>query len=136
MKSAIELFQIERVSFFDLLDFCRQLIKNQGAGYNVLRYLLHHMNNRVIKEQYHESYKKNYNTGRWEYLGANNWLSNLYLANECLPFDTMPFCSGLRKHVPNISDLLIALDTAGREHEFMARVIKIILNRKGCCIPH
>ena len=91
----------EGYHFFDLLDFCRQLIKNQGAGYNVLRYLLHHMNNRVIKEQYHESYKKNYNTGRWEYLGANNWLSNLYLANECLPFDTMPFCSGLRKYVPN-----------------------------------
>ena len=112
----------EGYHFFDLLDFCRQLIKNQGAGYNVLRYLLHHMNNRVIKEQYHESYKKNYNTGRWEYLGANNWLSNLYLANECLPFDTMPFCSGLRKHVPNISDLLIALDTAGREHEFMATI--------------
>mgnify|MGYP007083918032 FL=1 len=66
----------EGYHFFDLLDFCRQLIKNQGAGYNVLRYLLHHMNNRVIKEQYHESYKKNYNTGRWEYLGANNWLSN------------------------------------------------------------
>lgn len=89
------------------------------------------MNNRVIKEQYHESYKKNYNTGRWEYLGANNWLSNLYLANECLPFDTMPFCSGLRKHVPNISDLLIALDTAGREHEFMARVIKNNTEQKG-----
>ena len=45
----------EGYHFFDLLDFCRQLIKNQGAGYNVLRYLLHHMNNRVIKEQYHES---------------------------------------------------------------------------------
>lgn len=121
----------EGYHFFDLLDFCRQLIKNQGAGYNVLRYLLHHMNNRVIKEQYNESYKKNYNTGRWEYLGANNWLSNLYLANECLPFDTMPFCSGLRKHVPNISDLLIALDTAGREHEFMARVIKNNTEQKG-----
>lgn len=121
----------EGYHFFDLLDFCRQLIKNQGAGYNVLRYLLHHINNRVIKEQYHESYKKNYNTGRWEYLGANNWLSNLYLANECLPFDTMPFCSGLRKHVPNISDLLIALDTAGREHEFMARVIKNNTEQKG-----
>lgn len=40
----------EGYHFFDLLDFCRQLIKNQGAGYNVLRYLLHHMNNRVIKE--------------------------------------------------------------------------------------
>lgn len=37
----------EGYHFFDLLDFCRQLIKNQGAGYNVLRYLLHHMNNRV-----------------------------------------------------------------------------------------
>lgn len=64
-------------------------------------------------------------------MGANNWLSNLYLANECLPFDTMPFCSGLRKHVPNISDLLIALDTAGREHEFMARVIKNNTEQKG-----
>lgn len=93
--------------------------------------LLHHMNNRVIKEQYHESYKKNYNTGRWEYLGVNNWLSNLYLPNECLPFDTMPFCSGLRKHVPNISDLLVALDTDGREHEFMARVIKNNTEQKG-----
>ena len=125
MKSAIELFQIERgIIFLIYWISVDNSLKNQGAGYNVLRYLLHHMNNRVIKEQYHESYKKNYNTGRWEYLGANNWLSNLYLANECLPFDTMPFCSGLRKHVPNISDLLIALDTAGREHEFMARVIK------------
>ena len=43
----------------------------------------------------------------------------------------MPFCSGLRKHVPNISDLLIALDTAGREHEFMARVIKNNTEQKG-----
>lgn len=117
--------------FFDLLDYCRQLIKEQSAGCNVIRYLLHHMNNRVIKEQYQKSYKKNYETGKWEYLGGNNWLSDLYLANECLPFDTMPFCSGLRKHVPSLSDLLIALDTVGREHEFMARVIKNNTEQKG-----
>lgn len=49
----------EGYHFFDLLDYCRELIKEEGAGYNVLRYLLHHMNNRVIKEQYQESYKKN-----------------------------------------------------------------------------
>ena len=121
----------EAYHFFDLLDYCRELIKNQGTGCNVLRYLLHHMNNRVIKEQYHESYKKNYHTGRWEYLGGNNWLSNLYLPNECLPFDTMPFCSGLRKHVPSLSDLLIALDAVGREHEFLARIIKNNTEQKG-----
>lgn len=62
----------EGYHFFDLLDYCRELIKEEGAGCNVLRYLLHHMNNRVIKEQYQESYKKNYYTGRWEYLGVNN----------------------------------------------------------------
>ena len=121
----------EGYHFFDLLDYCRQLINIKGPGCNVLRYLLHHMNNRVIKEQYHESYKKNCYTGRWEYLGVNNWLSNLYLSNECLPFDTMPFCSGLKKHVPSISDLLIALEPAEREHEFMARFIKNNTEQKG-----
>lgn len=49
------------------------------------------MNNRVIKEQYNENYKKNYYTDKWEYVGANNLLSNLYLSNECIPFDIMPF---------------------------------------------
>lgn len=121
----------EGYHFFDLLDYCRQLININGSGCNVLRYLLHHMNNRVIKEQYHESYKKNYYTGKWEYLGVNNWLSNLYLSNECLPFDTMPFCSGLKKHVPSISDLLIALEPVEREHEFMARFIKNNTEQKG-----
>ncbi|MDD6482530.1 MAG: AAA family ATPase [Lachnospiraceae bacterium] len=121
----------EAYHFFDLLDYCRGLIKSQAVGCNILRYLLHHMNNRVIKEQYHESYKKNYYTGRWEYLGGNNWISNLYLANECLPFDTMPFCSGLRKHVPSLSDLLIALDATDREHEFMARFIKNNTEQRG-----
>lgn len=117
--------------FFDLLDYCRKLIREKKAGCNVLRYLLHHLNNRVIKEQYKENYKYNYYTKKWEYLGGNNWISNLYLANECLPFDTMPFCSGLRKHVPNLSDLLIALEPSGREHEFLARIIKNNTEQKG-----
>lgn len=117
--------------FFDLLDYCRKMVKEQRTGCNILRYLLHHMNNRVIKEQYHESYKWDYYTGRWEYLGANNWISDLYLANECLPFDTMPFCTALKKHVPNLSDLLIALDPEGREHEFLARIIKNNTEQKG-----
>ena len=121
----------EAYHFFDSIDYCRELIKRQESGCNVLRYLLHHMNNRVIKEQYHENYKKNYYTGRWEYLGGNNWISNLYLPNECLPFDTMPFCSGLRKHVPSLADLFIAMDSVGREHEFLARIIKNNTEQKG-----
>lgn len=121
----------EGYHFFDLLDYSRNMIKEQKKGCNILRYLLHHMNNRVIKEQYHVSYKRDYYTGRWEYLGPNNWISNLYLANECLPFDEMPFCSALKKHVPNLSDLLIALEQDGREHEFLARVIKNNTEQKG-----
>ena len=34
-----------------LLTTCRSLISNGGAGTNVLRYLLYHLNNKIIKRQ-------------------------------------------------------------------------------------
>lgn len=121
----------ENYHFFDTLDYCREIIQNKKPGGNVLRYLLLHMNNRVIKEQYNENYKKNYYTDKWEYVGANNLLSNLYLSNECIPFDIMPFCTALKKHVPNLYDLLMAMDLEGREHELMERTIKNNTEQKG-----
>lgn len=117
--------------FFDVLDRCRYLIKNDKPGCNVIKYLLHHMKNIIIKNQYKEHWKWNSLECRKEYVGGNFLLSNLYLAYECIPFDTMPFCSALKQHVPRISDLFFCLDATGREHEILAWIIKSNTEQKG-----
>ena len=67
----------QSTKIYEMLDRCRYIIIGNKPGANVLRYLLHKMNNRVIKWQY------------WsEQCGG---LSNLYLNYGCIPFDTMPF---------------------------------------------
>ena len=121
----------EATHFFDCVETCRNLIKRKADGSNILRYLLHHMTNRIIKNQYKEHWKWNYQEGRYEYIGGNFKLSNLYLAYECIPFDTMPFCSGLKHHVPSLSDLFECLDANGREHEVLAWIIKNNTEQKG-----
>lgn len=117
--------------FFDILDYCRSFIGKEKPGNNVLRYLLHHMTNRIIKDQYKEHWKWNYEEYRYEYIGGNFKLSNLYLAYECIPFDTMPFCSGLKHHVPSLSDLFDCIDATGREHEIFAWTVKNNTEQKG-----
>lgn len=117
--------------FFDILDCCRNLLRNQSPGANVLRYLLFHMTNRIIKAQYKEQWKWDYQRGCREYIGRNSLLSNLYLANECIPFDNMPFCSALRKHVPSISDIFDCFDVSGHEHEIIAWFIRHNTEQKG-----
>lgn len=95
---------------FDLLDKSRQLIKNKEPGHNVIRYLLHKMNNKIMKKQYNrESCEK---------------LSNLNLQWGCIPFDQMPFASSLIEHNPRIYDLFDCINHNGREHEFLARLVK------------
>lgn len=121
----------ESIHFFDTLDICRSFIKKDKSGCNVLRYLLHHMTNRIIKEQHKEHWKWNYEEYRKEYVGGNFKLSNLFLAYECIPFDTMPFCSGLKHHVPSLSDLFDSLDATGREHEILAWTVKNNTEQKG-----
>lgn len=117
--------------FFDTLDICRSFTKYQKPGYNVIRYLLHHMTNRIIKAQYKEHKRWNNEEFRYEYIGGNFKLSNLYLAYECIPFDTMPFCSGLKNHVPSLSDLFACLDVTGREHEVLAWLVQNNTEQKG-----
>ena len=36
----------------------------------------------------------------------------------------MPFCSGLKNHVPSLSDLFDCLGVKGREHELLAWVVQ------------
>lgn len=95
---------------FDVLDKCRELILSNSAGANVLRYLLYHLNNRIIKWQ------------RWN--EGCSLLSGLNLSYGCIPFDKMPFCTSLRNHNPRIYDLLNCISEVGREHELFARHIQ------------
>lgn len=101
----------------DLLEKSRQLLLTNAPGCNVIRYFLHKMNNRIMKQQQStESCDK---------------LSGLYLKWGCIPFDTMPYATSLIKHNPRIYDLLDCIDPAGREHELLARTISNNTEQKG-----
>lgn len=100
----------QSVKIYETLDQCRNIIVDNKPGANVLRYLLHKMNNRVIKWQH-----------RGEQCGE---LSNLYLNYGCIPFDRMPHCTSLRQHNPKIYDLFDSIPVSGHEHELFARYIK------------
>ena len=73
------------VKIFNLLNQCREIILAEAPGTNILRYLLHKMNNRIIKLQYSNE--------------RCALLSNLYFRFECIPFDQMPYCSSPRQHM-------------------------------------
>lgn len=100
----------QTVKIFELLDQCRDIIIDNKPGANVLRYLLHKMNNRVIK---------------WQLWSEQcDGLSNLYLSYSCIPFDCMPYCTSLRQHNPKIYDLFESIPASGHEHELFDRYIK------------
>jgi energy-coupling factor transporter ATP-binding protein EcfA2 len=94
---------------FDLLDKAREIIKSNRPGCNVLRYLLYHLNNKVISEQID---------------GSNDRLSGLYLNNGCIPFDKMPFNTSLLGHNPKLGDLFDCINSSGRMHEVLARFVQ------------
>jgi hypothetical protein len=96
-------------NFFDVLEQCREIIRGNKAGSNVLRYLLYHLNNGVIKDQ-HDN--------------CNERLSNLYLSYRCIPFDEMPFNSSLIGHNPKLWDVLDCINSSERKHEIFARLIR------------
>jgi DNA replication protein DnaC len=104
------------VNFFDVLEKCREIIKNDKAGCNILRYLLYHLSNSVLKCQ----------------RGNNNGLlSGLNLNYGCIPFDDMPFNSSLIGHNPKLSDLFDCINHSGKEHEIFARLVRNNTENKG-----
>lgn len=105
------------VVFFNDLERCREIIKANATGSNLLRYLLFHMNNKIIKNQLHNDV--NYN------------LSRLYVHNGCIPFDKMPFNTSLRGHNPKLSDLFACIDATERRHEILARLVRNATEIKG-----
>lgn len=102
---------------FDFLDQARALIQTDAPGCNVVRYFLHKMNNKIMKQQYND-----------ESCGG---LSGLFLKWGCIPFDKMPYATSLIKHNPRIYDLFDCISPSGREHEFLARAINKNTEQNG-----
>lgn len=105
-------------NFFEILDTCRELVKNNSRGSNIIRYLLYRLNNKVIKQQY-------------EFNGCSFYWPDLHLRCGCIPFDQMPFNTSPVGHNPRLSDLFDCIDSSDREHELFARVIKNNTEIKG-----
>jgi energy-coupling factor transporter ATP-binding protein EcfA2 len=109
-------FNARVIHLFDLFDQCREIIINNSSGSNVLRYLLYHLNNRVITDQLD---------------GANDRLSGLHLDYGCIPFEKMPFNTSLVNHNPRLGDLFDCIDATDRMHEVLARYVLVNTARKG-----
>ena len=96
--------------FVPALETSRNIIRNHNSGENLLRYFLYQMNNKVIKAQRQSN--------------SNDNLSDLYLQNGCIPFDTMPFISSPIGHNPRLSDLFDCIHAQERKHELLARFVR------------
>jgi ATP-dependent exoDNAse (exonuclease V), alpha subunit - helicase superfamily I member len=105
------------VIFLNDLERCRKIIQSKQSGANLLRYLLYHMNNIVIKDQW---------------CGVQNAnMSNLFVANGSIPFDKMPFISSPLKHNPRLGDLFDCIPSTNRKQEILARLVRNNTEIKG-----
>lgn len=117
-EELLKLFNTTRIkSIQSILIKSRFVIDNNRPGSNILKYLLYRLRNVVIKSQL---------------AGEPNVIFNgLFLLNQCIPFDKMPFCTSLVEHNPSIHDLVRCLDITGREHELLVRNITQIGDNEG-----
>ena len=115
--------------FIPILDHCRYLIREGRNGQNVLRYLLYNMNNVIIKNQYSSGYYSQY-YDNWIKTSNNN-LSNLYLANGCRQFDTLPFNRSPIGHNPKLSAIFDCIPCKNKRPELFARFIRNNTEGKG-----
>ena len=105
------------IVFFNDLEQCRRIIKADNAAANLLRYLLYHMNNKVIKNQ-------------WCGI-KNNKLSQLYVQNGSIPFDSMPYINSPIGHNPRLRDIFSCIPFEAHKHEIIARFVRNNIEIKG-----
>lgn len=115
-ENILSSFNARTSNIFNLLDQCKAIIDDNDRGCNILRYLLYHLNNDVIKNQLDSS---------------NDKLSGLRLSYGCIPFDNMPFISAPKGHIPRLSDLFDCIDVTDRTHELLARYIRMNTETNG-----
>ncbi len=101
----------------EVLDKARGWIIDNKSGSNVIRYLLYCMNNKIIKLQFSD--EENYR------------IKGLYIDNRAIPFDEMPYNSGLYNHNPSLLDLYECINSEGREHELLAHQIGVNADTYG-----
>jgi hypothetical protein len=87
---------VVKPQIFPTLDEARRIVRSAAPGYNVLRYLMLRMQNKILKPPHHPN-------------GCPR-LSGMKLQWGCIPFDTMPFCTSLPEHNPRYWDLVESLD--------------------------
>lgn len=85
-------------------------LKNDLPGNNIIKYNLVKTDNSVIKDQL--------------YYAPNKYIDNLYLKNQSIPFDTMPYAMSLFNHNISWFHLHSAIDSYGREHELFGKYIR------------
>lgn len=105
------------LNFLQILDLCRKLSESKQPGYNVIRYLLYSLNNKIIRQQFNTE--------------CCNLLSGLHLQYGCTPFDQIPFNTSLINHNPKLFDLFQCIDSTDRKHELFARFIRNNIELKG-----
>lgn len=103
--------------FIPILNNCRRIIRNSNPGHNILRYLLYNMNNVIIKNQRSSNQNSN--------------LSNLYLENGCIQFDSLPFNRSPLGHNPKLNVLFDCIPYQNRHPEIFARYIRNNTESKG-----
>lgn len=110
LKGIITKSNIAKLLIWDILEKCREICIRKAPASNILRYLLFHLNNKIIKQQINDE--------------ECDFLSSLYLKPGVKPFDEMPFNTSPIGHNPKLKDLFNCLSIEGRECEFLARIIR------------
>lgn len=100
----------ENNNITNLLVMIREHLLCSKKGRNILRYFLVKPDNKVIKTQLCDY--------------PNNYISYLYLVNQSIPFDSMPYAMSLFNHNISWIHLINAIDIEGRNFELLGRYIK------------
>lgn len=100
----------ENNNITNLLVMIRKHLLSSKKGRNILRYFLVKPDNKVIKTQLCDY--------------PNNYISYLYLVNQSIPFDSMPYAMSLFNHNISWIHLINAIDIEGRNFELLGRYIK------------
>lgn len=108
---------LKSYSFIPVLDYCRRIIRRERSGQNVLRYLLYSMNNVIIRNQRGSVPNKN--------------LSNLYLSNGCIQFDSLPFNRSPLGHNPKLRAIFDCIPHGNKQPELFERFIRNNTEAKG-----
>ncbi len=100
----------ENNNITNLLIKIRVHLLSHNKGCNILRYLLVKLDNKVVRSQLCDY--------------PNNNISNLYLVNQSIPFDSMPYAMSLTNYNISWFHLLNSIEIEGRDFELLGKYVK------------